>query len=75
MASGDAASFTPQGHMPSFQLGQHDSKRTVPLTDLQYGHLLNQGVSQPAYQYPDMALMRLGKKKKKKTDHLFIYLI
>lgn len=30
---------------PSFHIGKHDSARDVPLTDLQYGHLLNQGVS------------------------------
>ena len=46
--AGDSATFSPQGfapQRPSFQLGQHDSKRTAPLTDLQYGHLLNYGVS------------------------------
>lgn len=26
-------------------LGQHDSSRVEPLSDLQYGHLLNLGVS------------------------------
>lgn len=30
---------------PPFHIGKHDSKRDVPLTDLQYGYLLNQGVS------------------------------
>lgn len=30
---------------PPFHIGQHSSKRDVPLTDLQYGYLLNQGVS------------------------------
>lgn len=29
---------------PVFNLGAHDSKRNVPLTDLQYGYVLNQGV-------------------------------
>jgi protein arginine N-methyltransferase 5 len=46
MASADSDVFHPQGfapQRPSFQLGQHDSKRTAPLTDLQYGHLLNLG--------------------------------
>ncbi|KAL6855114.1 hypothetical protein ACO1O0_006252 [Amphichorda felina] len=44
--AGDSATFSPQGfapQRPSFQLGQHDSERTAPLTDLQYGHLLNYG--------------------------------
>lgn len=31
---------------PTFHLGQHDSKREFPLNDLQYGHILNTGVSQ-----------------------------
>jgi len=38
--------FTPEGFAPlrpTFHLGQHDSKRVAPLTDLQYGHLLNLG--------------------------------
>lgn len=35
--------FGPQ--RPSFHIGQHDSTREAPLTDLQYGHLLNHGVS------------------------------
>lgn len=30
---------------PSFHIGYHDSNRDEPLTDLQYGHLLNHGVS------------------------------
>ncbi|KFA47760.1 hypothetical protein S40293_07133 [Stachybotrys chartarum IBT 40293] len=30
---------------PVFNLGAHDSKRNVPLTDLQYGYVLNQGLS------------------------------
>lgn len=29
---------------PTFHLGQHDSAREEPLTDLQYGQLLNAGV-------------------------------
>lgn len=36
-------SFGPQ--RPSFNIGYHDSNRDEPLTDLQYGHLLNHGVS------------------------------
>lgn len=35
--------FAPQ--RPYFQIGQHISERTEPLTDLEYGHLLNFGVS------------------------------
>ncbi|KAF7535767.1 hypothetical protein G7Z17_g13155 [Cylindrodendrum hubeiense] len=34
--------FGPQ--RPSFHIGQHDSAREAPLTDLQYGHLLNHGL-------------------------------
>ncbi|KJZ80231.1 hypothetical protein HIM_00081 [Hirsutella minnesotensis 3608] len=30
---------------PVFHIGKHDSARDVPLTDLQYGYLLNQGIS------------------------------
>ncbi|KAK8920424.1 Protein arginine N-methyltransferase skb1 [Metarhizium anisopliae] len=30
---------------PPFHIGKHDSKRDVPLTDLQYGYLLNQGIN------------------------------
>jgi protein arginine N-methyltransferase 5 len=30
---------------PYFHLGEHSSKRELPLTDLQYGHLLNQGIN------------------------------
>jgi len=30
---------------PNFHIGYHDSKRDEPLTDMQYGHLLNHGVS------------------------------
>lgn len=46
MASADSESYPQPGfdsQRPSFQLGHHDSKRTAPLTDLQYGHLLNLG--------------------------------
>jgi protein arginine N-methyltransferase 5 len=32
---------------PPFQIGQHISDRDAPLTDLEYGHLLNFGVSYP----------------------------
>ncbi|PHH87900.1 hypothetical protein CDD83_8253 [Cordyceps sp. RAO-2017] len=49
MASGDeAASVMAEGfgpRQPVFHIGKHDSARDVPLTDLQYGHLLNQGIS------------------------------
>ena len=31
-------------HCPFFKLGQHDTKRKNPLTDNQYGALLNQNV-------------------------------
>lgn len=37
---------TMEPQRPLFHLGEHNSKREVPLTDLQYGHLLNQGVSE-----------------------------
>jgi type II protein arginine methyltransferase len=30
---------------PVFYIGQHDSRRTETLTDLQYGQILNSGVS------------------------------
>ncbi|PHH76885.1 hypothetical protein CDD80_1145 [Ophiocordyceps camponoti-rufipedis] len=30
---------------PPFHIGNHDSNRDVPLSDRQYGHLLNQGIS------------------------------
>ena len=30
---------------PSFHIGYHNSNSDEPLTDLQYGHLLNHGVS------------------------------
>ncbi|QUC16530.1 uncharacterized protein UV8b_00771 [Ustilaginoidea virens] len=30
---------------PSFHIGNHDSSRDGPLSDLQYGHLLNQGIT------------------------------
>ncbi|KAH6984628.1 protein arginine N-methyltransferase [Ilyonectria sp. MPI-CAGE-AT-0026] len=30
---------------PRFHIGEHDSTREAPLTDLQYGHLLNYGLS------------------------------
>ncbi|KAM0345440.1 hypothetical protein ACHAPU_006603 [Fusarium lateritium] len=48
MASGDAGfdmadSFGLQ--RPSFHIGYHDSKRDEPLTDLQYGNLLNHGLA------------------------------
>ncbi|KAM4059170.1 PRMT5 TIM barrel domain-containing protein [Hirsutella rhossiliensis] len=48
MAFGDegAAPASPAGfgpQQPLFHIGKHDSARDVPLTDLQYGHLLNQG--------------------------------
>jgi len=33
---------------PSLYLGQHDSSRDEPLNDLQYGHMLNLGVSVPS---------------------------
>ncbi|KAI8668945.1 Protein arginine N-methyltransferase [Fusarium keratoplasticum] len=36
-------SFGPQ--RPSFNIGYHDSNRDEPLTDLQYGHLLNHGLA------------------------------
>jgi type II protein arginine methyltransferase len=55
MASEELEGFTPQGYgpqRPSFQLGHHDSKRTAPLSDLQYGHLLNLGVSLRCPQRP-----------------------
>ncbi|KAK5997240.1 Protein arginine N-methyltransferase skb1 [Cladobotryum mycophilum] len=45
MASGFSMSDDYSPQWPIFQLGQHDSKRDVPLTDLQYGHILNQGFS------------------------------
>lgn len=35
--------FVPQ--RPVLSIGQHDSTRESPLTDLQYGHMINQGVS------------------------------
>ncbi|KAF7551289.1 hypothetical protein G7046_g7766 [Stylonectria norvegica] len=38
-----SGSFEPQ--RPSFHIGQHDSHREAPLTDVQYGHLLNHGLS------------------------------
>ncbi|KAI5458564.1 protein arginine N-methyltransferase [Mariannaea sp. PMI_226] len=48
MASDDAGytvppEFVPQ--RPGLNIGYHDSTREEPLTDLQYGHLLNQGLS------------------------------
>ncbi|RDA94883.1 hypothetical protein CP533_4308 [Ophiocordyceps camponoti-saundersi (nom. inval.)] len=43
MASTDDPSL--DSHQPVFHIGNHDSTRDVPLTDLQYGHLLNQGIS------------------------------
>ncbi|PFH58921.1 hypothetical protein XA68_13048 [Ophiocordyceps unilateralis] len=36
---------SPGSRQPIFHIGNHDSTRDVPLTDLQYGHLLNQGIS------------------------------
>ncbi|KAM0419034.1 hypothetical protein ACHAPT_012085 [Fusarium lateritium] len=36
-------SFGPQ--RPNFNIGYHDSTRDEPLTDLQYGHLLNHGLA------------------------------
>ncbi|PHH59676.1 hypothetical protein CDD81_2678 [Ophiocordyceps australis] len=30
---------------PTFYIGSHDSTRDLPLTDVQYGYLLNQGIS------------------------------
>ena len=33
---------------PTFHIGQHISERNAPLTDLEYGHLLNFGVSSAA---------------------------
>ncbi|KAH7320082.1 protein arginine N-methyltransferase [Stachybotrys elegans] len=45
----DNTEFSPMGgfepQRPLFHLGQHDSSREMPLTDLQYGHILNQGAS------------------------------
>ncbi|KAG6274386.1 hypothetical protein E4U49_003764 [Claviceps purpurea] len=41
MSMGD--SFGPQ--RPAFHLGNHSSSRDTPLTDLQYGYLLNQGIN------------------------------
>ena len=32
---------------PAFYIGQHDSARTETLTDMQYGQVLNSGVSHP----------------------------
>lgn len=32
---------------PIFYIGQHDSARSETLTDLQYGRVLNSGVSEP----------------------------
>ncbi|KAF4969276.1 hypothetical protein FZEAL_10257 [Fusarium zealandicum] len=48
MASEDSGfdmsdSFGPQ--RPNFHVGFHDSNRDEPLTDLQYGHLLNHGLA------------------------------
>ena len=34
------------GARPAFYIGQHDSTRTETLTDLQYGQVLNNGVSE-----------------------------
>ncbi|KAK2593400.1 hypothetical protein QQS21_008888 [Conoideocrella luteorostrata] len=36
-------SFGPQ--RPSFHIGKHDTARDGPLTDLQYGYLINQGIN------------------------------
>lgn len=33
---------------PTFNIGQHDSTRDAPLTETEYGHLLNHGVSREA---------------------------
>lgn len=38
--------FAPQ--QPIFHVGQHISERNEPLTDIEFGHLLNFGVSRPA---------------------------
>lgn len=35
---------------PVFYIGQHDSARTEPLTDLQYRQVLDAGVSRPPPQ-------------------------
>lgn len=40
-------------------LGQHDSTRVDPPSDLQYGHLLNLGVSIPAHSIPSNACLRV----------------
>lgn len=36
---------------PAFHVGQHDSTRFETLTSLQYGHVLNAGVSAAAFYY------------------------
>lgn len=36
---------------PIFYIGQHDSTRSVTLTDKQYGQILNAGVSNSASWY------------------------
>jgi protein arginine N-methyltransferase 5 len=48
MASEDANFDMSDGfglQRPSFHIGYHNSNNNEPLTDLQYGHLLNHGVS------------------------------
>jgi protein arginine N-methyltransferase 5 len=46
----DARGFSLQGdfqeNRPMFTLGYHDSERETPLSELQYGYLLNQDASE-----------------------------
>jgi protein arginine N-methyltransferase 5 len=48
MAPGESDVFIPgefAPHRPNFHIGYHNSERNAPPTDIQYGNLLNQGVS------------------------------
>lgn len=52
--------FAPQ--RPIFHVGQHVSGRDEPLTDLEYGHLLNFGVSCASELTPHHALTHLSRR-------------
>lgn len=43
---------------PGFHIGQHESSRQAPLNDLQYGQLLNHGVSRYNRIIQQMALTK-----------------
>lgn len=47
--SSDAYGYGYEGEVlrPTFHIGQHDSNREQPLSEVQYGQLLNAGVRGP----------------------------